>query len=343
MFHNRVTLNDSTAARRQPAVPADGRGLRTAASTTRRRRRPAAPTAVRHAGAWISSSSTRPSYMWSAGVQREMPFGFVVDVDLRRPPRPLPAARAQHQPAAARARSRPTRASTSRRCGRTRATASSACRENAGRSMYNSLQLSADRRYSNGLKVGVAYTLGKSEDNASDKRDVLWNTYDDTELLGAVELRSPARAVDSTTSTTCRSGATPTNWSRTLLGGWQISGATFMRTRHAVLDHPQQRHRGRGRRQRIGQPVERRTAIRWRAPTGSSRAGVAPTTTSGSIRRRSRSPAARHVRQRDRATTSTNPGDQQWDIALFKNFTLGGHAQDAVPRGDLQLHRTTRT
>lgn len=31
--------------------------------------------------------------------------------------------------------------------------------ENAGRSTYNSLQLSADRRYANGLKVGAAYTL----------------------------------------------------------------------------------------------------------------------------------------------------------------------------------------
>ena len=56
--------------------------------------------------------------------------------------------------------------------------------ENAGRSHYNSLQISADRRYTNGLKVGVAYTLGKSKDNASDKRNVLWNTYDDTNYWG---------------------------------------------------------------------------------------------------------------------------------------------------------------
>ena len=52
--------------------------------------------------------------------------------------------------------------------------------ENAGRSTYHSLQFSADRRYSNGLKVGVAYTLGESTDNGSNKRDVLYNTYDDT-------------------------------------------------------------------------------------------------------------------------------------------------------------------
>ena len=56
--------------------------------------------------------------------------------------------------------------------------------ENAGHSRYNSLQISADRRYTNGLKVGVAYTLGNSEDNASDKRNILWNTYDDTNYWG---------------------------------------------------------------------------------------------------------------------------------------------------------------
>ena len=120
------------------------------------------------------------SYMWSAGVQREIPFGFIARRHLRRPPRPLPAARAQHQPAAGRARCRRIPASTSPRCGRTQGYGAIRLSENAGRSIYNSLQISADRRYSNGLKVGVAYTLGKSEDNGSDKRNVLWNTYDDT-------------------------------------------------------------------------------------------------------------------------------------------------------------------
>ena len=52
--------------------------------------------------------------------------------------------------------------------------------ENAGRSIYNSLQLSADRRYTNGLKVGVGLHARQVEDNGSDKRNVLWNTYDDT-------------------------------------------------------------------------------------------------------------------------------------------------------------------
>ena len=82
--------------------------------------------------------------------------------------------------------------------------------ENAGESKYHSLQFSADRRYRNGFKFGVGYTLGNSEDNASDKRDVLFNNYDDSGLLGQLELRPRDTCSTSTTSTTCRSGATRT-------------------------------------------------------------------------------------------------------------------------------------
>ena len=77
--------------------------------------------------------------------------------------------------------------------------------------MYNSLQISADRRYTNGLKVGAAYTLGKSTDNGSDKRNVLWNTYDDTLYLGPVATSIAGTCSTSITSTTCRSSATRTH------------------------------------------------------------------------------------------------------------------------------------
>ncbi len=117
--------------------------------------------------------------MWATGVQREMPFGFIVDVTYvgrrglylqrERNINQLPAGTMQANPGVNIAALRPYTGYGSIRLS-----------ENAGRSMYNSLQISADRRYSNGLKVGAAYTLGKSEDNGSDKRNVLWNTYDDT-------------------------------------------------------------------------------------------------------------------------------------------------------------------
>ena len=76
----------------------------------------------------------------------------------------------------------------------------------------DSFQISADRRYTKGLKVGFAYTLGKSEDNGSDKRNVLYNTYDDTGT-GGRRATTAATCWPSTTSTTCRSsGRSRASW-----------------------------------------------------------------------------------------------------------------------------------
>ena len=38
-----------------------------------------------------------------------------------------------------------------------------------------------------------------------------------------------------------------------------------------------------------------------------------------------------------------NPGQQQWDIALFKNFSLGGHAQRCSSGRSSSTSRTIRT
>ena len=168
------------------------------------------------------------AYMWSGGVQREVPFGFVVDVSYvgrrglylqrERNINQLPAGTLNANPTVNIAALRPYKGYGAIRLS-----------ENAGKSIYHSLQVSADRRYSNGLKVGFAYTLGKSMDNGSNKRDVMFNTYDDTGYWGVVELRPPSRdelllhlrpAVLEVAGHAAEDPA----------GGWQISGATFFRT-----------------------------------------------------------------------------------------------------------------
>ena len=57
--------------------------------------------------------------------------------------------------------------------------------ENAARSEYNSFQFEANRRFSNGLLFGLAYTYSKSMDNASERRDIIWNAYDDRNYWGS--------------------------------------------------------------------------------------------------------------------------------------------------------------
>jgi hypothetical protein len=56
--------------------------------------------------------------------------------------------------------------------------------ENAARSEYNALQLEVNRRFSRGLSYGFAYTLSKSFDNASGRRDRIWNPFDDRIFWG---------------------------------------------------------------------------------------------------------------------------------------------------------------
>ncbi len=77
--------------------------------------------------------------------------------------------------------------------------------------------------------MGAAYTLGKSEDNASDKRDVLWNAYDDTNYWGASSF-DRKHVLSIYYIYDLPFWRAPTNWIQNALGGWQISGATFLRS-----------------------------------------------------------------------------------------------------------------
>ena len=55
---------------------------------------------------------------------------------------------------------------------------------NIARSLYNSMQLSWNRRLTKGLQFGAAYTLSKSQDNGSQQRDIIPNSYDASNLWG---------------------------------------------------------------------------------------------------------------------------------------------------------------
>ena len=101
--------------------------------------------------------------------------------------------------------------------------------DNVANSMYNSLQIAWNRRYSNGLLFGVSYTLSKSMDSGSNQRDVIPNTYDPGMMWGPSEFDArhvlvinylydlPFFKNHSTVS-------------GKLLGGWQISGVTQFQT-----------------------------------------------------------------------------------------------------------------
>jgi hypothetical protein len=56
---------------------------------------------------------------------------------------------------------------------------------NEANSMYNGLQFSANRRFSQGLSFGLAYTMSKVNDDGSAQRDVVPNAYNSSNLWGA--------------------------------------------------------------------------------------------------------------------------------------------------------------
>jgi len=263
--------------------------------------------------------------MWSVGVQREVPLGFVVDATyVGRRGLYLQRERNINQLAEGTtllpqnkdvniAALRPYKGYGAIRLS-----------ENAGYSKYNSLQLSADRRYTNGLKVGAAYTLGHSEDNGSDKRNVLWNSYDDTSFWGTSSFdRKHVLSVYYIYDLPFwRNGGSPL---KSLLGGWQISGATFVRsgTPFSITRTNDIAGVGEG---SNGQPVDVVGDVNANTNgkfSGGVTSGVAADDNFWFNPKAFADPTPGHFGNEKR-NILRNPGDQQWDIALFKNFGLGG-------------------
>jgi hypothetical protein len=229
IFHNRVTLNDSTLLGGNPPFQpqvtlsngrVDNPGGGTSAAGN-------APFVINGQDLVFKHPT---SYMWSAGVQRELPGQFTVDVTyVGRAGAYLPRERNVNQlPEGT--------LNLPQNAGKNIAAlrpflgyGAIRISENSAHSDYQSLQISADRRYKNGLKVGVAYTLGRSRDDGSDKRNVLWNTYDDTNFYGysSYDRRHVLNFYYIYDLPFFRQQDTLMH---NLLGGWQVSGATFYRT-----------------------------------------------------------------------------------------------------------------
>ena len=320
VFHNRVTLNDSSLLGGNPPF----QPMVTVASGS-----------VDNPGGAGGGASDLPfgmqgqdiafkhptAYTWSAGVQREIPFGFVLDVTYvgrrglylqrERNINQLAAGTLQANPGVNIAALRPYKGYGALRIA-----------ENAGRSLYNSLQISADKRYSNGLKVGVAYTLGKSEDNASDKRNILWNTYDDSNFWGASSF-DRRHVLSVYYIYDLPFWRDPTSLMKNLLGGWQISGSSFFRTGQPFSITRTNDIAGVGEGGN-GQPVDL-VGDPMANTNGKFSAGAAAGTDTNFIFNplAFASPAAGKFGNSTRDILR-NPGDQQWDLAIFKNFTLHG-------------------
>ena len=187
------------------------------------------------------------------------------------------------------------------------------------------------------MKVGVAYTLGNSQDNASDKRNILWNTYSDTNYWGpsSFDRRHVASIYYIYDLPFWRDGGSVM---KSALGGWQISGATFLRsgTPFSITRTDDIAGVGEG---SNGQPVDVVGDI-YANSNGKFSGGVVngvatdqnfvfnPTAFA--------SPKAGTVRQRDAQPDPESRGSAVGHRVL-QELRAGGEEQSAVPHGDLQL------
>ena len=96
-------------------------------------------------------------------------------------------------------------------------------------SLYNSLQVSWNKRFSKGIGFGVSYTLSKSYDNGSNYRDIVPNTYNTSNLWGPSEYDSRHVLVINYLYN-LPIFRDHSKLSGKLLGGWEIAGTIQFQT-----------------------------------------------------------------------------------------------------------------
>ena len=101
--------------------------------------------------------------------------------------------------------------------------------DNVANSIYHSLQLSANKRFSHGVLFGVSYTLSQSKDDGSAQRDIIPNTYDAHNMWGNsfFDVRHVLVINYMYELPFFHEG---NSWKHRLIGGWQISGITQFQT-----------------------------------------------------------------------------------------------------------------
>jgi hypothetical protein len=96
---------------------------------------------------------------------------------------------------------------------------------NEANSEYHGIQVGANRRFTNGLSYGVAYTYSQTQDNGSAQRDVIPNAFDASNLWSDADYDRPHVLVINAVYELpiFRDRA---RWTGKLLGGWTVSAVS---------------------------------------------------------------------------------------------------------------------
>lgn len=201
--------------------------------------------------------------------------------------------------------------------------------ENAARSEYNGLQLELNRRFAKGLGFGFAYTLSKSFDNGSDRRARVWNPFDDSNFWGPSNFDTRHIAVINfiyqlpfVRNSTSALGK--------IVGNWQLTGAVQFQTGTPFTVTTNDDFAGIGSVgeaqpwQVNGSPVLDRGERKFSQGAADQNFAFRVTNADGS---RIFTEPQRGGFSNQTRNLYYQPGFQNWNLAMFKDFpiTEGGH------------------
>jgi hypothetical protein len=197
--------------------------------------------------------------------------------------------------------------------------------EMAARSEYNGLQLELNRRFTRGLSFGAAYTWSKSYDNASGRRDRLYDAYDDRSYWGysGFDTRHIVVLNYIYQLPVFRDQNRLTG---KLLGGWQVTGVMQFQTGTPITVGSTDDFPGIGSGDfkpwnRSGNPALERSARAfsqgaadsnfWFQPRNSDGSAIYTIPTAGTFANQNRNDGVLY-----------NTGFQNWNIAAIKDFAI---------------------
>jgi hypothetical protein len=199
--------------------------------------------------------------------------------------------------------------------------------DNVASSRYKAFQLSWNRRFSHGLLFGLSYTLSKSEDDGSNQRDVIPNTYDAHPLWGPSEFDARHMVVINYLYDLPFFRGQK-SFAGKALGGWQISGISQFQTGLPCGVAGSNDYAGVGQDANFGCGVNGQywnvngspnvvgqfgASGQWFATKNSDGSSIFTAPPTGTF-------STQHVRD-----TIYQPGFQNWNIGLFKRFAIREH------------------
>ena len=200
--------------------------------------------------------------------------------------------------------------------------------ENAARSEYNALQVSVNRRFTRGLSYGLAYTYSDSKDNADGRRDVLYNSYDDSNFWGWSDFDTRHVLIMNSVWEAPFFRNSSNGLLKGALGGWTLSGVVQFQTGQPFTVDTTEDFAGIGSGD-AGQPWEvSGDPVLSMGERGFSE-GVANDnvyffrTTDASGNPLFTPPAAGTFSStQNRNSLLHGPGFQNWNLGVFKNFNI---------------------